>query len=130
MRSTNSNSKNERPNNRNRPRETRMRIGNSHKKAQKFLYLLCLFVAFSWLRVGTIAVRAQIKYARGQNVAPALKDGNRIPTEATTSCSVISTAITRRKSIFPSVRTTISSRVGTEASRLIFILGGSDSYSE
>src|SRR5437667_358281 len=79
MRSTNSNSKNERPNNRNRPRETRMRIGNSHKKAQKFLYLLCLFVAFSLLRVGTIAVRAQIKYARGQNVAPAFEGWEQNP---------------------------------------------------
>src|SRR5438034_9934814 len=73
MRSTNSNSKNERPNNRSRQPGTRMRIGNSHKKAQKFLCLLCLFVAFPLLGVGTIAVRAQIKYARGQNVAPAFE---------------------------------------------------------
>ena len=56
-----------------------MRIGNSHKKAQKFLYLLCLFVAFSLLRVGTIAVRAQIKYARGQNVAPAFEGWEQNP---------------------------------------------------
>src|SRR5436309_15955537 len=79
MRSTNSNSKNERPNNRSRQPGTRMRIGNSHKKAQKFLCLLCLFVAFPLLGVGTIAVRAQIKYARGQNVAPAFEGWEQNP---------------------------------------------------
>src|SRR2546426_7184577 len=79
MRSTNSNSKSERPNNRNRQRETRMRIGNSHQKAQKSLCLLCLFAAFSLLGLGTIAVRAQIKYARGQNIAPAFEGWEQNP---------------------------------------------------
>ena len=107
-----------------------MRIGNSHKKAQKFPYLLCLFVAFSLLRVGTIAVRAQIKYARGQNVAPAFEGWEQNPDGSYNFVFGYLNRNYEEEVDIPIGPITISSRVETEANPHIFIPGGSDSCSE